>query len=208
MRISPNVRWRATFMMPVTAAWRSRRDSGQSLVETALLAPFLLFLALNAINFGYFYFAALNVAAAPRTSVEFAIQGPSTQLSQEYPQPGPSCLTTSIAPYVSDVAYNDMMRVLPSWSSATMQVCTQLMGFNNAGTASQTAQCCSCTSNSSCSAGSGSFPAPGADPESPNHVLHRVDIRYTVQPLVPVSIFGIQLLPNLTFHRQVSMRAM
>jgi TadE-like protein len=195
-------------MVSVHVGCRFPDESGQSLIETALVLPFLLFLTLNAINFGYFFFAALNVAAAPRTGVEFAVQGPSTQTSTVYPQPGPGCLTPSLAPYASDVAYNDMLRVLPNSSSATMQVCSQLMGFTNPNLTTQTANCCNCTDNSTCSSGSGSFPSPASDPESPNHVLHRVDVKYTVQPLIPISIFGIQLLPNLTFHRQVSMRAM
>ncbi len=36
-------------------------DRGQSMVETALILPILLLLAFNAINFGYFIFAAVKV---------------------------------------------------------------------------------------------------------------------------------------------------
>ncbi len=194
--------------MNVGASYRWKKESGQSLIETALVMPMLLFLALNAINFGYFFFAALNVATAPRTSVEFAVQGPATQTSSVYPQPGPSCLSPSLAPYASDQAYNDMLHVLPSSANATIQVCSQLMGYSNAGLFTQRANCCYCTNALTCSAGSGSFPSPASDPESPNHVLHRVDVQYTVQPLIPVSIFGVHILPSLSFHRQVSMRAM
>lgn len=187
---------------------KSGPEAGQSLIETALLLPFLLLIAFNAINFGYFFFAALNVAAAPRTGVEFAIQGPATQGSPAYPQPGPSCLSPTVAPYVSDVTYNDMLRVLPNSGAATTRVCSQLMGYTDPNLTTQTANCCYCTSATNCTSGSSTFPSPASDPESPNHVLHRVDVRYTVQPLIPVSVFGIQLLPNLSFHRQVSMRAM
>src|SRR5437763_957909 len=51
----------------------TRRDSGQSLIETAFTIPFLLLIALNAINFGYFFFTAINVAAAPREAVKFVL---------------------------------------------------------------------------------------------------------------------------------------
>src|SRR5207244_13548584 len=41
-------------------------ESAQSMTETALLLPILLVLALNTINFGYFFFVAVNLALAPR----------------------------------------------------------------------------------------------------------------------------------------------
>jgi hypothetical protein len=49
---------------------------------------------------------------------------------------------------------------------------------------------------------------PAEDPEAPLFVLHRVDVTYTVQPPIPMSIFKISLLPTMQFHRQVSMRGM
>ena len=51
------------------------RESGQSLIETALILPLLLLLAFNAINFGYFFFVALNITSAPRSGVQYAILG-------------------------------------------------------------------------------------------------------------------------------------
>src|SRR5258708_34830608 len=50
-------------------------QSGQSLMETALILPFLMMLAFEAINFGYFFFTAVNIAASPRQGVEYSIQG-------------------------------------------------------------------------------------------------------------------------------------
>jgi len=55
-----------------------RADSGQALIETAFVLPVILIIVLNAINFGYFYLVALNLAAAPRAGVEYSIQGNST----------------------------------------------------------------------------------------------------------------------------------
>ena len=57
--------------------------SGQSLVETALLLPFMLALALNVINFGYFFVIAINLAAAPRSGALYSILGASTPASAQ-----------------------------------------------------------------------------------------------------------------------------
>lgn len=181
-------------------------DSGQNLVEVALVTPFLLLIALNAINFGYYFFVAVNIAAAPRHAVEYAIQGTATPYGGALPSAGPASTATT----VSALAYADIQNSLPSYTSATVQVCSKTVGaVNNAGLATQTTKCCATTSSSSaCTTGGGSFPAPSADPESPAFVLQRVDIKYTVTPLIPGTTFGIQLLPSFTFHQQVSMRAM
>lgn len=186
-------------------AFKLKNDAGQSLVELALVTPFLLLIALNAINFGYYFFVAVNVAAAPRHAVEYAILGPATPYGGGFPLAGPASSATS----VSALAYADIQNSLPSYTTATVQVCSLTVpgGLNNAGTATQTAKCCATTSSSSvCTVGGGSFPSPAADPESPAFVLHRVDIQYTVTPLIPGTTFGIQLLPSFTFHQQVSMR--
>ncbi len=187
----------------------SGSEAGQSLIETALLLPFLLLITFNAINFGYFFFAALNVSAAPRTSVEYSIQGGATQGSPNLPAAAPGCPSGAVSPLTAaDTAYADMFRVLPGSTNATVNVCSMVLGTTGTG-ASQVANCCTCTSSgSACTASAGSTTLPGADVEAPLFVLHRVDVTYTVQPLIPVSVFGIRLLPNLNFHKQVSMRGM
>lgn len=184
--------------------WAS--DSGQNLVEVALVTPFILMLGLNAINFGYYFFVALNIAAAPRHAVEYSIQGQSTPSTLTLPSAGPASTITSVA----SLAYADIQSSLPSYSSAKVQVCSKTVGaMNNGGLTTQSVQCCTTTSSSSaCTTGSGTFPAAASDPESPIYVLQRVDISYVVTPLVAGNVFGIQLLPSFTFHQQVSMRAM
>ena len=52
-----------------------------------------------------------------------------------------------------------------------------------------------------------SFSALTADPEAPVYALNRVDVEYTVAPVIPGAAFSI-VLPNLQFHRQVSMRSL
>ena len=65
------------------------RTQGQSLIETALLLPILLLLAFNAINFGYFFFVAVNLAAAPRTGVQLSIIGEATPVNIPLSPAGP-----------------------------------------------------------------------------------------------------------------------
>jgi hypothetical protein len=186
------------------------RKGGQSLIETALALPILLFLAFNAINFGYFFFVAVNLAASPRTGVQYSIVGFATPGQLQLPTAGPPTGSGTSLLTVSYLTYRDMQGVLLSrsdFSTARVQVCTKMLGISGSGT-SQRANCAQY--------GSGSetyVPAP--DPEAPYFVLHRVDVAYQVQPLIPAfSIptpgggISLSLVPNLRFHREVSMRAM
>jgi hypothetical protein len=176
--------------------------SGQSLVETALLVPFLLMLALNAINFGYFFFVAVNLAAAPRSGVEYSIQGFETPVAMSLPDAGPTATATS----VSWLTLNDMTGALASGGSAKVQVCSQSIGLAGSGS-NQISQCSQYNSSPAYT--------PDADPEAPNFVLNRVDVTYTFAPLIPGTPFNLIVLAacttnnsSCTFHRQASMRAM
>ena len=165
-------------------------EGAQSLVETALVIPLFLMITFNAANFGYFFFVAVNLASAPREGVEYSIQGFATPGSLSLPNAGPSSAVTSI----SWLTYQDMAALHLS-ANAQVQVCTKLLGTSAPGTAN-------CAQF-----GGGSFPAPAADPEPGAFVLNRVDVKYTVTPLIPGGLFGL-IIPTSTFHRQVSMRAM
>ena len=183
------------------------QDCGQSLIETALVLPLLLLMAFNAINFGYFFFAAINLAAAPRNAVVYSVQGFATPGQLVLPKAGPACAGgTSTDKSVSTLTYNDITGVLPTSSGtpcpnvARVQVCSESVGLRGSGSSLKT----SCVQYGP---GSQSW-TPDSDPEAPGFVLNRVDIVYTVQPLIPASIFGLSLLPSLNFHRQVSMREM
>jgi hypothetical protein len=93
------------------------------------------------------------------------------------------------------------MTTLSGSSTTAVQVCTEANGLNNSGLVTQNAQCTSYGA-----AASPAFPAAASDPESPLFVLHRVDVQYSIAPLIKAGAFGT-FAPNLTFHRQVSMRA-
>ena len=176
--------------MPALKSRLRSREGGQSLVETALVLPLFLLITFNAVNFGYFFFVAVNLASAPREGVTYSIQGFATPSQLNLPDPGPSATDTS----VSWLTYQDMAALHLS-VNAQVQVCTKKLGLSAPGTAN-------CTQY-----GGGSFPAPAADPEPAAFVLHRVDVNYTVSPLIPGWMFGL-VIPSTSFHRQVSMRAM
>jgi Flp pilus assembly protein TadG len=182
---------------------RSVSSSGQSLLETALLLPLILLVVFNAINFGYYFVVALNLATAPRSGVQYAAQGGLSIGNVGLPAPGPSTDNAS----VSYLTYQDMSKLTGSATTA-VRVCTQVNGLTNAGLTTQTANC-TLYGN----APSPALTGPASDPESPNFVLQRVDVQYTVTPLIQgmtLKVGGINLplvTPNLTFHRQVSMRS-
>ncbi len=195
--------------MRVQTSALARRSRGQSLIETVLLMPLMLFIVLNVINFGYFFVVAVNLAAAPRAGVEYSILGFQTPSSLTLPAVGPPSATTS----VSYISQQDLTGAINAPSGATLQICSQTVGMN--GSASK---CVTCTGSSCGAAGNGN-PAPDLDPEAPNFILNRVDVRYTFSPLIPGTPFGLALLPmtactasggnvTCTFHRQVSMREM
>jgi Flp pilus assembly protein TadG len=190
-----------------------RGNSGQSLVEIAVVLPILLMIVLNAVNFGYFILVAVNLAAAPRSGVEYSIIGSAAPAGAGLPVELGTANTTA-----SYLTYRDVNGALNASSSASVQVCSKVLGTSGSGS-SRIAQCKSCTSSSSCTGAGAGSPTPPADPEAPNFVLNRVDISYTFNPLIPGTPFGVVLLPTTactssngtitcTFRRQVSMRAM
>ena len=185
---------------------RLKRDAGgQAAVETALMLPFLLALVFNAVNFGYMFIIALNVAAAPRSGVEYSILGNATPGQLILPDPGPTSTVTS----VSYLALNDLTGAISGGGSAKVQVCTAKSGTTGAGSSQKSV----CNQYNSFTA-----ITPDSDPEAPSFVLNRVDVTYSFHPLIDHRIFNL-ILPSsvcpvsggtvtCTFHRQVSMRSM
>jgi Flp pilus assembly protein TadG len=180
-----------------------REESGQSLIEAALAIPLLLLVAFNAINFGWFFYVAVNLAGAPRDAVEYSIMGFSTPGQLTLPSPGGTSSAPCTSSSVADLIYNDLVvqgQGNPCPGTASVQVCTMQAGINNAGGTNATTVC------KQYGPGSVSY-TPASDPEAPSFALNRVDVVYTVAPLIPANVFGLTLLPSYTFHRQVSMRA-
>jgi|SRR5579872_441742 len=167
-------------------------EQGQSLLETAIGIPLMLGLAFNAINIGYFWFMMLTLSAAPRQGVQYATQG--GQASGTIPPPG----TTAVSNLVYDNLTNSIKGASPS--NAAVQVCSNAKGVTGTG-ANQVSLC-------DTFGPSFSYSAVAADPEAPIYVLNRVDVVYTVKPIIPGSAFMVVLPSNLRFHRQVSMRSL
>ena len=166
-----------------------RNEEGQSLLETAVTMPLLLSIAFNIINLGYFWFMILTLSAAPRVGVQYSAQG------------GMSA-TTVVAPAASDVSnlvYDNMTQAVrgATTSNVAVRVCSSSVGVNASG-------------QSLCSSfgPAFSFNANTTDPEAPVFVLNRVDVGYTVTPLIPGTAFNVVLPSNLAFKRQVSMRSL
>jgi len=184
-------------MRPIQLRKQCGLQSGQSLLETALLVPLLLLIVLNAINFGYYFIVCIQLASAPREGVEYSIQGSLSAGSNALPKTGPFTATTT----VSYLTYQDMLSLNGS-SSTPVQVCSKVNGVTSPADPTQTVSKCITYPTAGLT-----FPAPAPDPEAPNFVLNRVDVRYTVKPLIPATPFGITLIPSLTFSRHVCMRS-
>jgi Flp pilus assembly protein TadG len=170
---------------------RSRRhEDGQSLLETAVAMPLLLGIAFNLINLGYFWFMVLTLAAAPRQGVQYSTQGGQATTTTSSPS------TTA----VSNLVYENMTNAVhgATTSNTSVRVCTSALGVDSS---THVALC-----NSFGPAAT--FSAIAADPEAPVFVLNRVDVGYTVTPLIRGSAFNVVLPANMNFHRQVSMRSL
>ena len=167
-------------------------EEGQSLLETAVTMPLLLGVAFNLINIGYFWFMVLALSAAPRQGVQYATQG--GQASTTVSAPGTAA--------ISNLVYENLTNAISgaTTSNAGVQACTSAKGVSGSGTA-RVAQC-------DTFGPAFSYSAPAADPEAPLFVLDRVDVVYTVTPIIRGSAFSVVLPANLQFHRQVSMRSL
>jgi Flp pilus assembly protein TadG len=162
-------------------------EKGQGLIEAAVILPFMFLLLFNAINFAYFFYIAINISSAPRDGVTYAIQGFQTPDQVSLPT------TTSI----SDLVYGNLTNGLTNGANTPVQVCSASKGV-----AANLALCDNYPNGSTVTY------TPDPDPEAPKFVLNRVDVTYTIQPLIAGQPFGIRLLPSFTVHRQVSMRAL
>jgi len=168
---------------------RFKGQEGQSLVETALTLPLLLGIGFNIINWGYLWFMVLALSAAPRMGVQYATQGGAAGKATAPP-------TATVRDLVWENVTNAVHRA--TTSTVAVQVCSSAKGVDS------TTGIAQCDQFGPAYA----FPAPAADPEQPVYVLDRVDVEYTVTPIIPGTAFTVILPPNLKFHRQVSMRSL
>src|SRR5580700_8194217 len=164
-----------------------RRQDGQSLIEVALMVPIFTILVCYAVDFGFLFLAATSLNSAARNAIEYSIQGTASPAQTAEPS----------ATTVSNLAIASIGLAGASSSTVSVRVCSSAVGVNNS---NNTTQCA--TPNSGAGGVNGT---PDIDPESPKFQLNRVDVVYTVTPPVPIPV---SIMPTLTFHRMVEMRAM
>ena len=170
----------------------TRERSGQSLLEVALMLPFLVLLLGYAVDFGYFFLVAANLTSAARNATEYSIQGYESAGQGKLPSAGPITSTAS----VSAEALGDMATLANASTVTSVAVCSEANGMSG--------NLRICTSYGPAATAY----SPATDPEASRFTLQRVDVTYTVQPPIALNIFNVSLLGSLQFHRQVSMRAM
>jgi Flp pilus assembly protein TadG len=159
------------------------RSDGQSLIEIALMVPLFTIMICYAVDFGYFFIVATALSSASRNSVEYAIQGASSP-AQGAP-PGAGAVST-LAIGLADT----------STGTVSVRVCSRSVGVTMPANIAQ------CTTPSS---GAGAISGiADVDPESPTFQLNRVDVAYTVTPIIPLPA---SIFPTTTFHRMVEMRS-
>jgi Flp pilus assembly protein TadG len=179
---------------------RSQNDRGQSLLETALTIPLLLAVAFNLINFAYFWFMVLTLAAAPRAGVQYSVQGGTVSSTSSTPS------TSAVTTVVTDNITNAVK------GATTANVAVRVCSATANGGVNSTTGIANCDTNTAGS--SFNFPkvdaACCADPEEPAFVLNRVDVGYNVTPIISGPAFGL-FLPSsdaLAFQRHASMRSL
>jgi Flp pilus assembly protein TadG len=187
---------RATNRMKGVGLRLLREKCGQSLIEVAVMMPLLILLVGYTVDFGYFFMAAANIASSARNAAQYSILGYEGPAQTSVPVAGPPSTISS----VTALAMADLSSLAGSPTTTTVEVCTKANGMSG--------NIPKCTSYLNSTLQGTNTYTPVADPEAPRFVLQRVDVTYTVQPPVPMTLFGYSLLPNLAFHREVSMRNM
>ncbi len=157
-----------------------------------MMLPLLMALVGYAVDFGYYFIAAANITSAARNAVQYSVLGYQSPDQGTLPPAGPDSNGLSVA----EEAYGDLASLVSSSTTATVEVCSASVG-----TSGNLTKCSSFGPTATTY-------TPAADPEAPRFYLQRVDVTYTVHPPVPMTFFNISLLPQMQFHRQVSMRAM
>ncbi len=98
-----------TFLGGIPAQPAKSRKSGQGLIEFALIIPFVLLLAVNAVNFGGFLFAWITVANAARDGAQYMAM---SSASPGQPSPAtPAQITAIVTADVSSLLNKSSLQV-------------------------------------------------------------------------------------------------
>lgn len=160
---------------------KDRCESGQSLVEFALLLPLIFLLVVNAVNFGAFLYAAITIANAARAGVEYALMGGAMALAP----------STPTAAQVTTLVTNDVAS-LPNRASLQVRVCTNRNSV------------VTCTGT-----GSGTTPVDPEQPSYVSTAVDVTYTYQPMIPLWELPGLSIHAtLPSTTIHRRAVMRVL
>jgi uncharacterized membrane protein len=178
---------------------RRSKECGSAMIETALVLPILVLMLCFAIDIGYFFIVAANLASASRNAVLYSAQGFTSEGQSQLPSAGISGSLTDTAG-VAGLAAGDLSGLASMLTKTSVQVCSKKVGI----TQTSSGYITNCSTFPS---GSLNF-TPDQDPNSNYGMLtQRVDVVYTVSPPIPVDFFLFSL-PPLTLHWQAEMRAL
>jgi len=173
-------------------------DHAVSLIETAMAMPILVLMLCFAVDVGYFFIVAANLASSSRVAALYSGQGFVSPAQQALPSAGTSGSLADTAG-VAGLAGGDMSGLANMTTRTTVQVCSKAIGVTHTANGYIT-QCNTYPS------GSLSF-TPDQDPESASGlVTQRVDVVYTVTPPIPINYFSFTM-PALTLHWWAETRA-
>jgi Flp pilus assembly protein TadG len=183
----------------------NRADTGQAVVEFALMLPLAFLVIMNVLNFGEFFFAGITVANAARTGVQYMIRAGSAALGS----PAPTAPTAN--QIATNVIIPELSSLLVNNSSVAVRVCTRQWNLSSSAWVIGYPE-----GTAGCAVPLGSFATTPANPpadsslEGESYVMAWVDVAYTYQPVIALGyqFMGISLtLPsNLVIHRQAVAR--
>jgi len=163
-----------------------------------MVVPILVLMLCFAVDIGYFFIVAANLASSSRNAVLYSGQGFVSPAQQQLPSAGTSGSLADTAG-VAGLAGGDLSGLANMSTQTTVEVCSKVIGVTQTSSGYVT----SCSTFPS---GSLSF-TPDQDPESNNGMLaQRVDVVYTVNLPIPVNFFTFTM-PALSVHWSAEMRA-
>src|SRR5258708_6886237 len=108
-----------------------RETRGSSMIETALVMPVLVLMLCFAVDIGYFFIVAANLASSSRTAVLYGGQGYITP-AQQLPSAGTAGSLTDTAG-VAGLAGGDLSGLADMTTKTKVQVCSKTIGITSTG---------------------------------------------------------------------------
>jgi len=107
-----------------------RDTRGQSLVEIAVMMPIFALLVCYAVDYGYFFLAAANIASSARMATQYSILGYQGPAQSGLANAGPVSDSSSVA----SLASAELASLVNSANTTTIGVCTKALGMSTTNT--------------------------------------------------------------------------